>query len=134
MNNPKLYVLACVTVLSLQPALADQVVMKNGDRVTGTIVKKDAKNLTIKTDQFGVVTTSWDQVDSITADKPVTVVLQDGRTVQGTLATAAGKIEVATQAARLSVAPADISAIRDADEQRAYERLQKPGWRDLWAG
>ena len=53
---------------------ADQVLLKNGDRVTGTIVQKDGKNLTIKTDQFGVVTTSWDQVESITAEKPVTVV------------------------------------------------------------
>ncbi len=39
--------------------------MKNGDRVTGSIVKKDGKNLTIKTEQFGVVTTSWDQVVSV---------------------------------------------------------------------
>ena len=57
--------------------------MKNGDRVTGSIVKKDGKNLTIKTEQFGVVTTAWDQVESITADKPVNVVLQDGKTAPG---------------------------------------------------
>jgi hypothetical protein len=61
--------------------------MKNGDRVTGSIVKKDGKNLTIKTDQFGVVTASWDQVVSVNADKPVNVVLPNGRTVQGTIAT-----------------------------------------------
>ena len=29
---------------------ADQVVLKNGDRVTGAVVKKDGKNLTVKTD------------------------------------------------------------------------------------
>jgi hypothetical protein len=45
-------------------ASADQVVLKNGDRVTGSIIKKGGKNLTIKTDSFGVVTTSWDQVGS----------------------------------------------------------------------
>ena len=36
----------------------DQIVLKNGDRVTGSIIKKDGKSLTIKTDHFGVVTTS----------------------------------------------------------------------------
>ncbi|MCX6626930.1 MAG: DUF481 domain-containing protein [Candidatus Solibacter sp.] len=108
--------------------------LKNGDRVTGSIIKKDGKNLTIKTDQFGVVTTSWDQVESVMADKPVNVVLPDGKTVQGTLATANGKVEVATKDAKLSLAPADVGTIRDDAEQKAYERLLKPGWGQLWAG
>jgi small nuclear ribonucleoprotein (snRNP)-like protein len=126
--------LACFTGLALSTAWADQVVLKNGDRVTGAIVKKDGKNLTIKTDHFGVVTTSWDQVESVKADTPVTVVLQDGKTVQGTLATADGKVEVATKDAKLTVMPTEITTIRDAAEQKAYERLLKPGWTELWAG
>ena len=123
--------LAC---LFLTPAWADQVVLKNGDRVVGSIVKKDGKTLTIKTDQFGVVTTSWDQVESIRTDKAVNIVLQDGRTAQGTLGTTDGRVEVVTQTGRVSVTPAEITAIRDADEQKAYERLQNPGWGQLWAG
>jgi len=120
--------------LFLNAAWADQIVMKNGDRVTGSIIKKDAKNLTIKTDQFGVVTTSWDQVESILADKPVHVVLSDGRTVQGTLATANGKVEVTTKDAKLVVAPADVATIRNDTEQQAYERLLHPSLGQLWAG
>jgi putative salt-induced outer membrane protein YdiY len=109
-------------------------VLKNGDRVTGSIIKKDGKSLTMKADQFGVVTFAWDQVESVKVDQPVNVVLQDGKTVLGTLATADGKVEVAAKDAKLSVPPGDITAIRDAGEQRAFERLQKPGWTDLWAG
>jgi putative salt-induced outer membrane protein len=120
--------------LAAGAAWADQVVMKNGDRVTGSIVKKDGKNLTIKTEHFGVVTTSWDQVESVTADKPVNVVLPDGKTVQGTLATTNGKVEVTTKDAKLSLAPADVATIRDDAEQKAYERFLKPGWGQLWAG
>jgi putative salt-induced outer membrane protein YdiY len=108
--------------------------MKNGDRVTGVIVKKDAKNLTIKTDHFGEVTTGWDQVDSIRTDKPVTVVLEDGRTVQGTVTTSNGQIDVATPSGAVTAVPAQVAAIRDADEQGAYERLLHPGWKQLWAG
>jgi hypothetical protein len=121
-------------ILFSYTALADQVMMKNGDRVTGSIVKKDGKTLTIKTEHFGLVTTSWDQVESIRADKPVNVVLPDGRTVQATLETANGKVEVATASTKVSLTPAEISTIRNDDEQHAYERLQDPGWTDLWAG
>ena len=130
----KLVVLPSLACLLLSAAWADQVTLKNGDRVTGTIVKKDDKNITIKTDQFGVVTAAWDQVESIKSGQPVTVVLQDGKTVQGTLGTTNGKVDVATPGATLSVAPAQITTIRGAEEQQAYERLQNPGWAQLWAG
>jgi putative salt-induced outer membrane protein YdiY len=123
-----------VGLLWIGAAFADQVVLKNGDRVTGSIVKQDGKTVTIKTVHFGVVTAPWDQVDSITADKPVNVVLKDGKTMQGTLATADGKVEVRAGTASVAVAPGDISALRDADEQKAYERLLKPGLGDLWTG
>ena len=126
--------LPALVCLILSTAWADVVVLKNGDRVTGSIVKKDGKNLTIKTDQFGVVTVAWDQVDSVTAEKPVNVVLSDGKTVKGTLATTGGKVEVATQDAKLSLAPAEVATIRDDAEQSAYERKLRPGWGQLWAG
>ena len=116
----------CIS-LPLNTAWADQIVMKNGDRVSGSIIKQDGKTVTIKTEQFGVVTAAWDQVQGITADKPLTVVLQDGKTVQGTLATTGGTVEVVTEGTRLNVPPAQITAIRDAEEQRAFERLENPG-------
>ena len=130
----KFAVFPCLLFLLMGTVWADQVVMKNGDRVTGSIIKKDSKTITIKTDQFGIVTTSWDQVAEVMAEKPVNVVLQDGRTVQGTLATTNGKVEVATKDTKLSLAPEEVTIIRNGDEQKAYERLQKPNWMDLWAG
>ena len=126
-----LVLLACVL---FNTAWADQIVLKNGDRVTGTVVKKDGKKLTIKTDQFGVIVTSWDQVESIRTDQPVYVVLRDGATAQGTLATTGGKVEVTTSGAKVSAAPAEITSIRDADEQKGFERLLRPGWGQLWTG
>lgn len=112
--------------------MADQIVMKNGDKVTGSIVKKDAKTLTIKTEYFGVVTLPYDQVTSITADKPLTIVLPGDKTVQGTLATSGTQVQVEAAGSKQSVAPADIQVLRDADEQKAYERLLHPGFKDLW--
>jgi len=125
------FLLICV----LLPAVwADQVVLKNGDRVTGSIVKKDDKNLTIKTDLLGVVTIALDQITSIVADKPLNIVLRDGKTLQGTLTQTGEKAEVTTSQTKLSVAPADITAMRNDAEQKAYQRLLHPGWGELWAG
>jgi putative salt-induced outer membrane protein YdiY len=69
-------------------------------------------------------------VESITTDTPVTAELSTGQTVQGAVTTSAGRVQIADQ----SVALADVRALRDAAEQRSFERLLDPGWIDLWAG
>ena len=56
-------------------ARADQVTLKNGDRVTGSIVKKEGNNLTIKSELMGVVTIPWDQITEIKSAEPLNVVL-----------------------------------------------------------
>jgi len=127
--------LACLMVGVLLPAAwADHVVLKNGDRVTGNIVKKDDKNLTIKTDQLGVIAIPWDQIESVVADKAINIVLQDGRQFQGTLSLAGGKVEVITSQTNISFTPADIAALRNDEEEKAYQRLLHPGWGELWTG
>ena len=113
-------------------ALADQLVMKNGDRVSGSIVKKDAATLTIKTVHFGIVTLPWDQVDSVKSDIPLTVVLPNDKSVQGTIASSGDKIVVVEKTTSETVAPKDIVALRNADEQKAYLRLLRPRFLDLW--
>lgn len=110
--------------------MADVVVLKSGDRITGSIVKKDGPDLVIKSNAAGAITIPWDQVDSLTTDGPVTVVTTGDRTVQSQITTAGGRLVVGgTQ-----VATGDIVAIRNADEQNAFERLQHPGWGQLWTG
>jgi len=115
-------------------AWADQVVMKNGDRVTGAIVKQDGKTITIRTDNFGVVTAPWDKVASVQSDQPVNVVLKDGKTLLGRVAPSDEKVEITTKDAKVDVSPGDVAAIRDAGEQKAYERLLNPGLLQLWSG
>ena len=124
----------CLFIALSGAAVADQVTMKNGDRVTGAIVKQDGKWITIKTVNFGVVTAPWDQVTAVQTDQPVTVVSKEGKSLAGTLSTADGKVEVNAQGSRSDFAPGDVAAIRNADEQKTYERLLKPGLLQLWAG
>ena len=130
MKRSQLLVLALAAATAV--AFADQVVMKNGDRVTGSIVKKDAATLTIKTVHFGTVTLPWDQVDSVKADTPLTVVLPNDKSVEGTISSSGDKIVVAEKLTTETVAQKDIVALRNADEQKAYLRLLNPRWLDLW--
>jgi len=97
-------------------ALADQVTMKNGDRFTGAIQKSDGKTLTMKSDYAGVITLPLDAVTEIKTDKPLSVVLKDGQTIQGTVSASGGRVEVATTPTPRVVPEADVTALRDADE------------------
>ncbi|HXT76099.1 MAG TPA: hypothetical protein VN780_07380, partial [Candidatus Eisenbacteria bacterium] len=58
----------CVLANSAQ---ADQLTLKNGDRISGTIVKSDAKTLLIKTEFAGDVNVQWDAVISIVSLQPL---------------------------------------------------------------
>ena len=56
-NTQRKFLFLLMTMVLLCPALfADQVSLKNGDRLTGTIVKSDAKTLVLKTEAAGDVT------------------------------------------------------------------------------
>ena len=57
------------------PAFADQIVMKNGDRVTGSIVKKTDDKVTVKSAHFGTIELPWKEIESIKTDGPLVVVL-----------------------------------------------------------
>ena len=61
-------------------ALADQVSLKNGDRLSGTIVKSDASTLVLHTDYAGDVSLKWNAIQGIQASEPLHVELQDGKT------------------------------------------------------
>jgi putative salt-induced outer membrane protein len=123
-------------VLALAPAFltADQVTLKNGDRVSGQIVKKDGDKLTIKTEFMGEVTMPWPAVTSIVSDGPVTVVLPGEKSVTGSLITREGQVQIVTSTGSEAVPLAEITAVRSTEEQTKFERLLHPSLLDLWAG
>lgn len=127
-------------LLAVCVSWADQVTLKNGDRVTGAIVKKDGNTLTLKSDLMGVVTIPWDQVTEIKSTAPLSVTLA-GQTapvpavIKATVASSNGQITLSTTSgAPQTVAPANIATLRDAAEQTAWERLLHPGLFQLWTG
>jgi len=132
--------LLLMTMALLCPALfADQVSLKNGDRLTGTIVKSDAKTLVLKTEAAGDVTFQWSAIDALTSSQPLHVGLAGGQMVVGPVATKDGQIQVTTQTAGVVTAAKDsVQVIRSDSEEAAYdaamERLQHPHLGDFWSG
>jgi len=134
------FTIICVVCFGLGlTALADEVKLKNGDRLTGTVIKSDGKSLTLKTEFAGTVNIVWDAVDQVTTSQPVYLNLNDGQIVVGSVAGGASQYEVATKdAGKVSVPKTAIKTIRNEDEQKAYlaeiDRLRNPKLLDLWAG
>lgn len=126
-------------LLLAQAAWADQITLKNGDRLTGTIVKSDTKELLLETPTAAKVTIQWDSIAAITADGPVYVNTSDDQTIAGAIRTENNQVIVATQTAGTVTVPlTNVRTLRNQAEQTAYEteaeRLRNPGLTDLWSG
>jgi putative salt-induced outer membrane protein YdiY len=116
-------------------SFADQVTLKNGDHLTGTIVKSDGKTLVLHTDFAGDVTINFDAITQITSDKELHVTTSDKKTVVGPVSTNNGKIEVATKSGgTVEVPPANVAIIRNDAEETAYEKSLHPGLLHGWNG
>ena len=139
-NTRRNLLLVLVNLILFCPALfADQVSLKNGDRLTGTIVKSDAKTLVLKTEAAGEVTFQWAAIDTINSTQPLHVGLAGGQMVVGPVATKDGQILVTTATAGVVTAAKDsVQVIRSDPEEAAYdaamERLQHPHLGDFWSG
>jgi hypothetical protein len=127
---------ALLALLGLSTAsFADQVTLKNGDRLTGTVVKSDGKTLVLHTDAGGDITLKFDAIQDIKTDKELHVGVKGGKTVVGPVTTTDGKIEVATKTSgNVEVATTDVVVIRNDAEEAAWEKSQHPGLMRGWTG
>ncbi len=114
---------------------ADQITLKNGDRLTGTVVKSDGKTLVLHTEFAGDVTLQFAAITQITTDKPLHVALKNGQTVVGPITTSDGKLEVATKTGASVEAPKEnVVAIRNDADELAYEKALHPNLLHGWNG
>lgn len=68
-------------------ALADEVSLKNGDRLSGEVIALEADKLIFKTSYAGQIFIAWSGVQKIRVDKPVEVLLKDGISLSGVIET-----------------------------------------------
>lgn len=134
MKSHNLTALVCLVLICCGTVVADQLTLKNGDRVTGTIIKSDGKIVVFKGDLVGELNIALDSIAEITADKPLYVGLADGRTVVGTVRSSGGQTEIKASGNVVTVAQSNIQFVRSEDEQKIYEKTLNPGWMEQWTG
>ena len=129
----KQFVVGLILLLAI-PAFADQIVLKNGDKLTGSIIKSDGKELVIKTDYAGDVTVKFDAIQSLTSAGDLNITL-GGKTAVGPVTTEGDNLVVATKSGSPVEAPkASVTLVRSPAEQAAYEKSLHPGFGEGWAG
>jgi putative salt-induced outer membrane protein YdiY len=116
-------------------SFADQVIMKNGDHLTGTVVKSDGRILVLHTDYAGDLTLDFKSITQIKTEKELHVSTTDKKTVVGPVTESDGRLEVATKpSGAVEVLASNVATLRDDAEEAAFEKTLHPGLRRGWNG
>ena len=120
-------------------AAADQIMIDNGDRLTGKIVTADEKTVILQTKYAGELKVDRSTVVRIESDDMLNVTVKDA----GTLKAKVDAVPTSTNITRAdgittTVKPDAVTAIRSDAAQAAYEReverMTRPRLNDFWAG
>ena len=76
---------AVLCALGGRVAMADEIVLANGDRLTGKIVRKESDTLVFSTAYAGNLNIRWADIRRITAEAPMALYFADGSKLTGTL-------------------------------------------------
>lgn len=83
-------------------AYGDEVRLKNGDLITGKIIKKETSVVVVETSYAGQINIQWSEIENIKSDEPVHLVLTDGSNLHGPL------LDDEEGAASIELAQADV--------------------------
>ena len=113
--------------------------MTNGDRLTGKIVYKDGDSIVIKSEFAGTVKIKWSAVAEIVAEEPLSVTLDDGKTVEGKIETEEKNIRITVaEAEDVTIEKEKVKAVRTPEDQKKYEkeqkRIEESSLFDFWSG
>ena len=133
---------AAALLLLPAAAMADTVVLKNGDHLTGTVNQLAGGKLTVTTSYAGAVTITWDEVSTVKLDKPLILPIEtrNGKQVfiKKTEITAIERTPtgfvVTTANGPQPVPTPQLSALRTAAAETAYEASIRPNFLHGWTG
>ena len=81
---PRCLSLLVVMLLAAAPSSADELLMKDGSRLLGKVVKQVDGTLEFKTSYAGVIKVKWDQVSELQADEPLQIMLENEELLEAT--------------------------------------------------
>lgn len=117
------YLPICATlcIMLTGTAVADVVILQNGDRLTGKVVRQEDGLLQLETDYAGTLTIDWDQVHECQLDEPARLLLDDQEVLE------AKRIVRSTTTDRLQIREPDARASRSLPDDRV-EVLNPEPW------
>ena len=79
----------CMALISLcittGKVMADEVWLKNGDRITGKIERLENNSLILTTSYAGEITITWQEVSNLRTDESIKVIFDDGTSIQASI-------------------------------------------------
>lgn len=63
--------------------MADEIWLKNGDHLSGKVIRMENKKLVFKTSYAGEILVEWDQIANLRADTPIRIILIDDTAARG---------------------------------------------------
>lgn len=127
-------VFALLAFFALPALRADTVLLKNGDRLTGTALKLEGGKLTFKTAYADAIAIAWDQVTSLTTAQPFILPTPKGNLSVTSIERSDSGFIVATSSGSSALDPAVVTVLRTAADQKTFEASLHPSWAHAWAG
>ncbi|NLD37124.1 MAG: DUF481 domain-containing protein [Desulfatiglans sp.] len=115
------FTLLTISLLHVSPLIADEIHIKNGDRISGNIISMSNSQVIIKTSYAGEITVKWSEIGSFTTDQKLAVMMKNGIEYTGNLQEAGeGRIKLSSEGRREipSLSIEDIKAIRTSVEPK----------------
>jgi putative salt-induced outer membrane protein YdiY len=108
---PSLF-LTLATLIGLPAAYGDEVVLRDGSRLVGTVVSRDDGTLGFKTAFADTIKIKWSEIATISTEKPMEFLLADDRTLMVTQVTNnSDDMTVTGEDGATTLAQADVSII-----------------------
>ena len=121
------FLAAFLLLQTVNPCQADEVVMKNGDRIQGTVVSLSQGKLVFKTSYAGKINISWNQVAKLTTDEPMEVSLEGDKTVTSKLTTSESGDLVLKPEEGASPPPLKLTQVKTMDRPKPPETWHLDG-------
>jgi uncharacterized protein DUF481 len=98
----------------------DLVWLTTGDRVSGEIIKLEAKKLTLKTKFAGSIKVDWTMVERIESERTFAVELSSGLQIEGTVQRTENEVRIVTATDEQIVAPGELRQIERTGESKNF--------------
>jgi putative salt-induced outer membrane protein YdiY len=121
MNNQKgfggrlaaMAVVFATTMLAGFSVMADELIMKDGSRLMGKVLKEDGGVIDFETSYAGTIKVKWTEVSELLTDEPMTVLMKNKETREATSAkiTEAGVVLADETGATETIPPSEIAYV-----------------------